>query len=204
MSAPLTIHTRNVTRAFRAATDDDRSAGREWYARAHALAVELDPADPRRGAAVIAVLSPMASWPRNVQLARDAYAGRPIGCLGRNADKARRILSGEDPDSVVSGDKVRAFWQTIADPSATDVPVTIDRHALDIAAGRVLDDATRGAHLRRKGAYAAAGEAYRRAARILSRETGEEWTAPAVQAVTWTYWRRERAQAFHGDLPAVA
>lgn len=191
--------TRNITRTFRNATDADRAAGREWYARAHALAVELDPENPRRGAAVIAVLSPMLSWPRNVQLARDAYAGRPLGCLSRNADKARRILAGEAPETVVSGSKVTAFWQTIADPTNLNAPVTVDRHAVDIAAGRPLDDTARAALLSGKARYEAIADLYRRAAKILSRETGEHWTAHEVQAVTWTYWRRTTAQAFHGD-----
>lgn len=191
------VSTRNITRVFRQCNEDDRAAGIGWYGEAHALAVELDPSDPERAAAVIAVLSPMTSWPRNVVLARDAYAGRPLGCLGRNADKARRIIAGEDPETIVSGDKVRAFWRTIANP-ADSTTVVIDRHALDIAAGRILGDDARTGHLSRKGEYLNAAECYRRAARIISKETGQAWSPAAVQAATWTYWRRERALAFHG------
>jgi hypothetical protein len=137
----------------------------------------------------------MTSWPRNVRLAQDAYTGRKLGCLGRNADKARRILAGEDPDTVVSGPKVRAFWLTIADPMNPEA-VVLDRHAVAIAANKILDDHTRQRLITGKR-YEAACELYRRAARIISKEMGEEWSPAEVQAATWCYWRRERALAFH-------
>jgi hypothetical protein len=93
---------------------------------------------------------------------------------------------------------VRAFYFTITDPTDPRA-VVIDRHAYDVAAGQALTDAARGLALGRKGAYDAVCILYRRAAAILSRETGEHWTPAEVQAVTWTYWRRERAAAYHGE-----
>lgn len=191
------IHTRNITRVFRETTTDDRLSGLSWYATAREVAATLDPANPARGAAVLAVLSPRLSWRKNVEAAADAYAGRRIRTLGRNADKARELLAGSDPDDVVSGPKTRAFWRTIVDPTDPRT-VVVDRHAIDVAAGRVLDDATRGRVLGRKGAYDAVADAYRRAARIVSRETGQDWSPAAVQAATWVYWRREHAAANHG------
>lgn len=195
MSA-LSVSTRNITRVFRATTPDDRCAGQGWYVSAHQIAVALDPANPVRAAAVIAVLSPMLSWPRNVAEARNIYAGRPVRVLGSNVDKARRILAGADPEHVVSGRKVRAFWETIADPTEPSA-VVIDRHAIDIAAGRVLGDRIRDSHLRRVGAYDEVADKYRRAARRLSDEIGLRITPAEVQATTWIYWRRERAVAHH-------
>jgi hypothetical protein len=83
-----------------------------------------------------------------------------------------------------------------ADPRA----VVVDRHAIDIAVGRVLTDTDRGKLLGRKGAYDAIAELYRRAAKsITRRNAGEAWTPAEVQAATWTYWRRERAAAYHGE-----
>lgn len=191
-----TLSVRNITKIFRLTTDEDRKAGQAWYREARLVAESLDPDNPARAAAVLAVLSPQLSWKRNVKLAQDAYAGRPLGCLGRNAEKARRILAGEDMDSVVSGPKVRAFWLTIADPYHRDA-VVVDRHAVAIAANRVLSDDERQRLISGKR-YDAACDLYRRAARIISKELGEEWTPAMVQAATWCYWRRERALANHG------
>lgn len=192
----LSVSTRNITRVFRAATPADRAAGQGWYVSAHQIAATFDPTDPVRAAAVIAVLSPLLSWPRNVVEASNVYAGRPVRTLGPNADKARRILAGADPEHIVSGPKVRAFWQTIADPAEPSA-VVIDRHAIDIAAGRVLGDKIRGTHLRRAGAYDEVADKYRRAARRLSGEFGVRITPAEVQATTWVYWRREHAVAHH-------
>src|SRR6201991_3195862 len=131
------LSTRNITRTFRAASAADLDAGLGWYVAAHRIATTLDPASPARAAAVIAVLSPLLPWPRNVTEARNAYIGHPIRTLGASRRKARQILAGADPELVVSGPKVRAFWRTIADPTEPRA-VVIDRHAIDIAAGRVL------------------------------------------------------------------
>jgi len=211
--------TRNITAAFRAATDADRAAGFEWYARARGIAEELAVAASggygaaipesaiRQATGVLAALSPRLAWPKNVEYARLAYrlrnltrdefvAAMPV--MGDPARKAWRILQGEEPADVVHGNKVRTFYFTIADPTDPRA-VVVDRHAIDVAYGRVLSDAERGRALRPKGAYDAVSSKYRRAARIVSRELGVPWTPSQVQAVTWTYWRRERAAAYHGD-----
>lgn len=240
-------HTRNVTRAYRAATEDQRARGIEWYSRARDLAEELDPSDIDRAAAVIAVLSPRQSWSRNVDLARQAYSLTSgvhpssvvwtaekrterrawilteLPTLGRQREQVARLLvDGADPDDMVSGPKVRAFWRTIVDPFDPRT-VVVDRHAIDVACGQVLDDHTRGALVGRKGAYDILASCYIRAARILSAEcqtcgsgplkTSQGRIRPAVvngtcvecyseqtlltpaqvQAVTWTHWRETHA-----------
>ena len=88
-----------------------------------------------------------------------------------------------------------AFWRTIADPTDPRA-VVIDRHAIDIATGRVLGDKVRGLLLSRAGAYDEVCDAYRRAARILSREFGTDLSPAAVQATTWVHWRREYAALY--------
>lgn len=202
MNVP-TPRTRNITAAYRAASEQDRQDGREWYGRARVLAEELDPRDIERAAAVIAVLSPRMHWHKNVELARYAYRHQcedGMACLDVLADwpglksngrKALGILAGADPEDVVSGPKVRAFWRTICDPIDPRA-VVVDRHALDVACGRVLDDETRGRILGRAGAYDTVCDLYRRAARILSKEYGVSLSPAVVQATTWVYWRRER------------
>ena len=216
--------TRHITATFRQASAEDRDEARAWYQRARELAEDLaERYEPRdffqdgedvwvpgaveRAAAVIAVLSPRLSWPKNVELARWAYQAHfggmsPSEALAHwpgikaNAAKAFRILGGEDPDAVVGGPKVRAFWLTIVDPTDPRT-VVIDRHAFDVAVNQPLTDQVRGVLLGRKGAYDSISTLYRRAAAIISRELGEAWTPAEIQAVTWTYWRRERAAAFH-------
>ena len=205
---PAIARVQNIMRVLRTATIADYVEGCDWYARARDLAIELDAADIIRAAAVIAVLSPMLSWPRNVVLARQAYMMHndgatadeivaALGCLKGNARKAAALLNGADIDSTVSGPKVRAFWMTIADPTGAHVAV-IDRHALDIAFGRPTDDATRSLALSRKAAYGEIAAMYTRAAVLLSRETGKSYSASDIQAITWVAWRRTRAVANHG------
>jgi hypothetical protein len=220
--------TRNITATFRAATDGDRAVGYGWYARARDLAEKLATDwgtgvggtredAVRKAAGVIAALSPRLAWRKNVEYAELAYmtygqilngtlgamfgeacfAGS-IPTLNANARKAYRILNGEDPEDVLGGPKVRAFYFTIVNPQDPRA-VVVDRHAIDITFGQVLNDQARGLALGRKGAYDKVSELYRRAARIISAELGEVWTPAQVQATTWTYWRRERAAAYHGE-----
>lgn len=189
------VTTRNVTGTFRLATADDRMEGFRWYAEARGFAAELDPKNPGRAAAVIAAVSPKLRWPENRRAAQLLYdRKRATFALRGNEDKARRILAGEDPDVVLKGRKVRAFWRVIANPE-DPYTVVIDRHAIAVAAGRVLDDATRNRYLGRIGNYDKVARCYQRAAEILSRETGQTWTPAAVQAVTWCYWRRRHPAA---------
>lgn len=215
--------TPNVLRIFRAATPDEIADGREWYRRARLLAEELAAAEWQRGnvpgdergdvdraAAVIAVLSPRQSWDRNVTLARQAYTQaiyrrtspestrativEYLPTLGRQREQVARLLvDRDDPDDVVRGPKVRAFWHTIAHPDDPRA-VVVDRHAIDVACGAVLDDARRGKLVGRKGGYDTLAACYVRAAKQLNSEGTEPPITPAeVQAVTWHVWRRYHA-----------
>lgn len=172
----------NILAVFAQATVAELDEGLSWYDDAHSLAKRLDPANPSQAAGVLAALSPMMPWGRNVQLAVRAYEdGEATGALKGSLAKANRILAGESADVVLGGDKVRSFWKVIADP--TDTGVVIDRHAFDIAVGCVTNNASRGA-LTRKGVYARFCAAYNEAAETLG------YSPSQVQAVTWTVWRR--------------
>lgn len=182
-----------IVEVWRQATVSELAEGMAWYADAHALAVKLDPANPRQAAGVIASLSPMLSWGQNVNLAVRAYAdGKASGALFSNVAKADRMLAGEAPETVLGGKKVIAFYGAIADP-ASDC-VVIDRHAFDIAVGRVTNNVSRGA-LGRKGVYETFASAYVRAAKAISKDTGMDVSASQVQAVTWCTWRRLKGLA---------
>lgn len=198
----------NITRVYLSASAQDVASGRDWYKRAQDVARELDPDDVSRAAAVLAVLSPSTPWARNVALARQAYAmadagasfdeicapGKRggLGTMGANARKAAAIVLGAEPSAVVSGPKVTPFWHRVADAAMGAVgpgSVVVDRHAFDVAVGRVTDDRTRGAYLGRKGGHARVQAAYVRAAAALT-AAGDPITPAELQAVTWTAWRR--------------
>lgn len=193
------MSTRNITKAYRAASPADIADGLGWYANAMALARSLDPANPERAAGIIAALSPMNSWPNNVRLARDVYNGIIPKTLFRNRDKAMAIYNGAKPLDILSGNKVRSFYMNIV--GMDDIgAVTIDRHAIDVAAGKVQSDKDRSKSVSGKGAYANVVSEYVRAAKILSKESGSPITPSQLQAITWVYWRRSVIANFHGDV----
>lgn len=188
--APLAAH---VLRVYALASDAHLKEGARWYAEAYLIACELDPSNPRRAAGVLAALSPRCNWPRNVVLARRAYAAYladptadhyASGVLGNSCRAADRILRGEDPSTVLKAPKVKAFFGLISNPDDRG-SVCVDRHAIDVAVATRHDDDTRTAlyPLDRRGWYERFAVAYRLAAHILG-------VTPAhVQAVTWLTWR---------------
>lgn len=182
-------YTRRILSIYRAASPEDHAEGTQWYREARAFAASLD-SDVERAVAVIAILSPMTSWPQNMDKARRAYAGdRTRLGFPANRDKVARILDdGEHWADVISGPKVVSFFHNIM--GSADY-VTIDRHAIDIALGAPQTDAVRSVWMGKRN-RAVLTQAYRNAARILGVD------APTVQAVTWVAWRKTRAQAFHG------
>jgi hypothetical protein len=182
-----------------------------------------DEDEVRKAAGVIAALSPRLAWRKNVEYAQLAYIVREgiereshrglrlvsddtkaaifagmIPTLNANARKAYRILSGEDPEDVLRGPKVTAFYHTIVNPTDPRA-VVVDRHAIAIAYNRPLSDDETSKALGSQKRYSAVAALYVRAAAIITRELGEIWTPAQVQAATWTYWRRERALAYHGE-----
>lgn len=181
----LTPRVWHVLDALETATPAEHAAGRDWYADAQRTAARIGP-DIVTGAGVLAALSPQTSWPRNIELAERAF--REDGATGQTSDnvsKANRILYGHaSPLDVLGGNKVRAFYRAILDPSDPD-PVVIDRHAFDVAIGMVTDNATRGI-LSRVGVYELYAAAYREAAHI----AGDGLIPSQVQAITWVAWRR--------------
>ncbi len=188
---------RNITKAYRLASDAEVLNGLTRYNRARALATELDPNNIERAAGIIAVLSPMTSWPQNVRLARGVYGGIVPKCLPRNSAKAMALYNGANPKDVVSGPKVTSFFTNIL--GGDDAIVTIDRHAIDIAAGRVQSNDVRSSQVGGKARYDALVKEFIQAARIISKETGAVLTGSQMQAITWVYWRNNKASNNHGD-----
>lgn len=185
--------TENILSVYRRATPQNIVEGMAWYDDAHSFARTLDPKNPSRGAGVIAALSPMSGWDNNKNKARQLFTqegdGTGIG-MRRNVAKAIDIYNGADPLDILGGNKVRAFYATILDPTGDHNPV-IDRHAFDIAMGKQFPNKGRVA-LERKGEYDRFATAYREAAATIG-------IGPAqLQAITWVAWRESLGKAWYG------
>jgi hypothetical protein len=174
-----------------AATAKDLADGLAWYDRARAMAEEMSAGSglsARHCAGVIAALSPRCQWATNVEAARRmisaAVAGQPepvvAGTLANRA-KAWRIARGEEPDAVLSGPKVRAFYANIMGDLES---VTIDVWTARAVEGRDHPHAP----VRRR--YELCAQAFRRA--------GERrGIAPRdAQAAVWTVYRRVHGYAY--------
>lgn len=175
----------NVLSTYEVATPKQIKEGMAWYELAHLFGYKISGGNARQGAGVIAALSPQKKWLDNAYLAARAFeTGVAKGQVFRANGVAQRILDGEDPDLVLSGPKVRAFFSLIADPG-NSASVCVDRHAHDIAVGQVTDDKARKI-LERKGGYDYVASVYSVAAEELSVLPSQ------VQAVTWCRWREEK------------
>jgi hypothetical protein len=171
--------TANVRTARQAATSDQMRRGVTWYPEAHETALTVGHGDVRKGAGIIAALSPRMFWERNVKLAIDAGNGNVHGAMGSSLRKAQAILDGADPVDVLPMDKKTGqFFQNILDP-ANPAPVTIDAWAYRVATGDANATGPRNAR-----DYAECASAYG----IVADEYGE--LANITQAGTWN-WARE-------------
>ena len=182
----------NIIKAYLSAAPNDIEDGMSWYDSANTLARTLSPEDTARGAGVIAALSPLTSWPLNVRRAHEVFNTGTTSGLKRNVSKAVRIFNGETPLDVLSGPKVRSFYLNIMGQDTLE-SVTVDRHAIDVAYGMVMDDKQRAMAIRGKAGYSKIAQLYLDAAQSLN------ITGAQLQAITWVYWRRNHAVANHGD-----
>lgn len=138
-------HVENIINKYREASPEFLKGGHEWYGRANEEATRIGGGDTARGAGIIAALSPLSDWSRNVREAQELVKTGTVksALLPKNVEKARRIHQGEDPETVLGGHKVRNFFHNISDPTSPHA-VTIDRHAYDIAMGRSFVGAGKG------------------------------------------------------------
>jgi hypothetical protein len=177
-----------VDRWLDVATAQDLATGIGWYDRARQLAEDLareTGLSVRTCAGIIAALSPRLQWATNVdaarKIARAAVAGEPqpvTAGTGSNRAKAWRIALGEDPELVLGGPKVRAFFANIMGDVES---VTIDIWAARAAEGEDNPNAP----VRRR--YARLALAYCRVAERRGMHPRD------VQAAVWTVYRRLHA-----------
>ena len=178
----------NVVACLNRATPAEIQDGMHWYPRAHEFASDLD-SDVWRASGVIAALSAQKEWNLNMRIASRAYqTGIVTGNTGVQNNKAQRILDGNySPDeilAILNGEKTKQFATAIAQNGNSDIAV-IDRHAHDIAMGRVFDNKERviGKVLYRRMAMHY-GEA--------AKECGI--SVAQIQAITWVTWKREKKE----------
>jgi len=176
-----------IADAFRTLDLADVSAGIEWYAEAYSIAESLSVVygcTTEQAAGVIAALSPQQGWSQNVKSAERFLADNSIRVhTESNMGKCRRILAAETREAILAilhADKTQNFFLGIATQGAEGV--CIDRHAIDIALGVRHTEKSRPSLGKRL--YAAAAQAYRDAADMLSAE-GAVISPAELQAVTW-------------------
>lgn len=211
----------NITSVFNAAPPEVHRSGMDWYGAVHeatAKGVKGTGTSVAGGAGMVAAVSPNMDWDnRNIHALKELHHLRqgdwqaiekgdrsPLQGLsisaasGSGLVKARRLMDGEDVDTVLprkTAPKTNSFAHNIAEP---DVPghVTIDGRAHDIAANR-LQGWMSGRGI--SSAKAASGnptryehfeQSYRVAADALVRQHGENILPHQVQAVSWEMGKR--------------
>ena len=195
----------NICAILDAATAQEWAEGVAWYRKARTVAGIAGRAAGYKGrkaytvgAGMVAALSPACAWDKNVaaalavadnggqRLRADASRFQTVG----NVAKASRIMGGESVLDVLGGDKVRAFYACIVDPSDGRA-VCVDRHAASVAFGRSLSQKDmRGAvKVTKRG-----GSNYDRIADMYRAAAAARGLSPLdVQAITWVAWRRMKA-----------
>ncbi len=209
----MTLRSARIELVARRALDDRASAAVAlgWYRRAHDWASTMaDVCGMSAGTVVgvVAALSPLNGWESQLEwtpkilaawnhdahgstphLVATAHEWLPGPGLGTNKRKAARILCGEDPDDVLGGSKVRAFFANILGDSDS---VCIDRHAWAIATGDFGSVCITPKRYRDTVAAFQCAAANLRAAfpRV------EGLTPAGVQALTWEWWRANEGDRF--------
>lgn len=175
----------NILAVYDRATPEQQARGMAWYRTAHDLALMIGDGDATVGAGVLAALSANTGWAQNLRLATDLASGIEVRGLPTSLNKARRILGRENPAVALgAGRKTQNFYRNIAWPELSG-PVTVDRHAHDVARNQVFGKTDRG--LSTPSRYETFANAYRAAANARGIRPHE------MQAVTWVVWTEEIA-----------
>ena len=177
----------NVIAVWNRASDQRKIDGALWYEDARQIGRDLDRTFDLRdgsGAGILAALSPSTAWEVNVS---EAWALCKSGWSRRqskaNNVKALAIRDGANPDDILGGNKVKAFYACIVNNDAKRA--CIDRHAVAVYVGRHVTDAEQKG-LSRVDVYDRIAEAYQLAADQIG------VSVEVVQAVTWVQWRAEK------------
>lgn len=168
----------DILQVYEQASPSDFAA-RHWYRHARQACQQL--ADETGlslevAVGVVAVLSPRLKWEANIREARKVIEGKTSMALGRNVEKARRILATGRVE--LSGPKVTSFYRNILEPDDSQA-ITVDTWAARVWSG----DWTWGKPVDKKTYWQIAAD-YREAARQVGLLPCE------LQAITWESVRR--------------
>ena len=198
----LSPEARNIVAMFTQATTLEVERGCNWYYEANVIAQKLGKrfnVSTEQAAGVIAALSPLNEWNRNILNAETMLKAWNYGTAEdalnvkcstppKNKEKAVRIIvgTGEPIDSILKGPKVTEFFNCIMRNDVNDV--CIDGHAYCIFMGIRLalkDVPNIGVKLRRR-----IKQDYRDATSFINEELGIIYSPSTVQAITWVTYKR--------------
>jgi len=182
----------NILKVWEQTTESERF---DWYFVANNFARSL--AGPEisviQVCGVIAALSPLLSWAKNMELANLAVQyykkGEDLALLPymkTGLKKAERILSiqGTATDdqilNILKGQKISSFYLNLAYPDKA-ISLTIDRHAIAVALGRKPSDNEMNLTANQ---YKFFIECYRHTAAKL------DISPLLLQSATWENWRK--------------
>lgn len=206
---PFAMYRRNIQEWYQRATPAERLQGETWYFDAQARIAELAEAygtSLPRAAAVVAVLSPMVRWERNIEEACMVFEATRTG-VGAGPDERipsmqafranqRKALDYAllltEPDWLThrpKGPKVGAFWALLAGRER-DTAVVVDSIAILAAVGVDPTPFTTSMdaklYFNRPLTLRLIQDAYRAEAKCAGIQPH------AMQATVWLVWRGER------------
>jgi hypothetical protein len=119
---------------WRAADKATREAGARWYTQARDACQDMareHGCSLNTACGVVAALSPRIHWVRNLAVARDCLARRPVrGVFRVNLAKADAMRDGLAPLDALRGPKTRAFYRAlVGDESGAVIDVWMLRAA---------------------------------------------------------------------------
>ena len=180
----------NIVDAYNVASEDSHTEGQNWYRDANSIAVQvsklLGTEDIRVGAGILSALSPQIDWGENVaQALKFASLGYSTMQTTANNDKAKKIQEGQDPDTILGGNKVVPFYHAIVEPDGKYKPV-VDRHAIAVYYGKPVSRRDLGRAMSNPRVMRRIQSAYKRA----SKKVGQHYNV--VQATTWVQHRKDK------------
>jgi len=101
---------------YRAASTPAKMYGLDWYARAYRTASRLGVQygyRTRAVAAILAATSQQVTWRHAEKLTEDALRGKRVRHYKQVQRKVRDLLKGAEPENVLRGPKIRAFYRAI-------------------------------------------------------------------------------------------
>lgn len=198
---------RRIWSALLSASSQEIADGLSFYPGAHGLCRAFSylypELTPSHIAGIYAALSPMNTWDTNVANILDVlrdWSSASVNTTDANLHKALRIRCGEEPLSVLSGRKVRAFYHAIADPDDWSHPAAIDRHMMNLALG--ISAPTK----EEQGRMAQDMELYRKIERVYVELGQREGLGNRLASIAWFVQRRRHrtGQLSHDLTPEEA